>query len=61
MDARVDGRAHEDVFQIAIVVRVQSANHPQFLGAQQLPGGNAVFGARARFQGQFAIGPQLMQ
>ena len=40
------GRALEDIFQIMIVVAVQSANGQGFLGPLELPTLEAIFAAR---------------
>src|ERR1700675_4820265 len=51
--------AFEDVFQIVIVVLVQSANGQDLLGALQLATHEAVFSTGVSLQRQAAVGPQL--
>src|SRR6266849_8055193 len=53
------GRTLKQVFQIVIVVTVESADKHRLLGAHQLPVLEAVIGAAARLQGQSAVGPEL--
>src|SRR2546422_5071501 len=52
-------RTLKQVFQIVIVVAVESADEHRFLGAHQLSVLEAVIGAAARLQGQPAVGPEL--
>src|SRR5207237_8181936 len=52
-------RTLTQVFQIVIVVAVESADEHRFLGAHQLSVLEAVIGAAARLQGQPAVGPEL--
>ena len=56
---RPGGRAFEDIFQIVVVVAIQSANRQSLLGAFQLPTLEAVFAASVGPQGQADVRPQL--
>src|ERR1700694_1729111 len=49
----------EDIFQIVIVILVQSADGQVFLGAFQPALHDSVFSAREGFQCQTTVGPQL--
>src|ERR1700722_18649650 len=49
----------EDIFQIVIVVGVQSADGQELLGTLQLAFHESVFPARGSFQCQTTVGPQL--
>src|ERR1700736_5502457 len=49
----------EYIFQIVIVVGVETANSQEFLGAFQLALHDSVFPARGSLQCQTTVGPQL--
>ena len=51
------GRTLEDIFQIMIVVAVESANGQDLLGALELSALETIFPAGVRRQGQADIGP----
>ncbi len=52
-------RTLEDIFQVVVMIGIQSAKLLRFLGALQLSFDIAVLRTVARFQPQAAIGPQL--
>ena len=49
----------EDIFQIMIMIFVQSADGHSFLGAFQLTANEAIFPAGVRPQRQSTVGPEL--
>src|SRR5450755_1819128 len=53
------GRALKQVFQIVVVVAVQSANEHRLFAALQLTLHETIVGAAARLQRQSAVGPEL--
>ena len=52
-------RTLEDIFQVVVMIGIQSAKLLRFLGALQLSFDIAVLRTVARFQPQAVIGPQL--
>ena len=57
--SRSGGSSLKDIFQIMIVILVQSANGRSFLRAFQLTANEAIFPTVVGSQCQSAVGPQL--
>src|SRR5271156_2510428 len=57
--SRSPGSSLKDIFQVMIVILVQSADGHSFLGAFQLAPNEAIFPTIVGSQSQSAVGPQL--
>ena len=57
--AGLRGRTLEDVFEIMVVVVIETTNHQWFLGTLELPFDVTVICAGVCLESQTAVGPQL--
>src|SRR2546428_14037683 len=53
------GRAFEDIFQLVVVIFIQTPGREKFPRALQLAGHEAIIRTGVRLQGQTAVSPEL--